>query len=261
MKGLLLSQSAFYFLTMQGLISLFLLFLKNIWSRESFPESTQRHGVILVFSLSFCAHITLFLSELKHSECQTARLTRGLTFLWRGQKVLLPCLSTSFLWDLTWKNGHRSGTTKNPQKPGCNTTAVWGKPVPFWSGVEKIQSTRMKSRGQSTTRPCQRWNGLIALILARLWTGFVDIFLKKSDCSVHIPTARDTLYLFCATLQEEFVLLSQSQRTSLKFLNQGQRFMQYQRGKGKNTNPPSLQWSLSNALTLFLPGVPKLPGT
>lgn len=177
--------------------------------------------------LSFCVPITLFPSEQKHQDCQMARLTRCLIFLWRGQKMLLPCLSTSFLWGLDSENSPQSGITKNPQKLGCNTTAVWGKPVPFWSGMEKIQSTRMKSKGQSTMWPCQRWNGLIALILARLWTGFVDIFLKKSDRSVHIPTARDTLYLFCATLQEEFVLLSQSQGTSLKFLNQGQRFMQY----------------------------------
>lgn len=68
-----------------------------------------------------------------------------------------------------------------------------------------------------------------------------------------------TVFIF-ATLQEEFVLLSQSQGTSLKFLNQGERFMQYQRLKGGETNPPSLQWSLSNALTPFLPDVLKLPG-
>lgn len=110
-----------------------------------------------------------------------------------------------------------------------------------WRGVEKIQSTRLKSKGQGTAWPCQRWNGLLVLILARLWTGFVDIFLKKSDCSVHIPKARDTLYLFLPLSRKS--LLSHSQGTSLKFLNQEGRFMQYRRLKGGKPDPPSLQWS------------------
>lgn len=75
------------------------------------------------------------------------------------------------------------------------------------------------------------------------------------------------LFIF-ATLQEEFVLLSQSQGTSLKFLNQGKSFVQYQRLKEKNKHPPtptpqttsSLQCGLSNALTPFLPGVLMLLG-
>lgn len=126
MKKLFGSQSTFCFLKIQGqdLIPPFLFFFKKIWSRQSPPtESPQSYGVIC---LSFCAHLTLFLVELKH-HCQTPGLTQGLIFLLKRQMMLLPYVSTSFLWGPVWKNAPQSGTPKNLRKQGCNRTVVWGK--------------------------------------------------------------------------------------------------------------------------------------
>lgn len=121
-----------------------------------------------------------------------------LFFLKRGKDVgALPLhqLPTGFClgkgpseWD-PWENQTSITRQVSPQqspekKDQCLYGAAWRR--------FKAPGLNTKTRAQ----PCQRWNGLLVLILARLWTRCVDIFLKKSDCSAHIPKARDMLYLF-----------------------------------------------------------------
>lgn len=195
MKELLLSQSAFCFLKVQGqdVIALFLSFLMKIQSRASSPEHPQRYGVISAHMLSsFCVHLMLFLQSwsttAKHQDWLNLPLEEGkmcccLAFTpasdgaQPGRMILRVEALKIHTKAMLQYNNHL-------EKGQC------------LSGAAKTQSTRLKSKGPSTTWPCQRWNGLLVLILARLWTGFVDIFLKKSNCPGHIQKERDTLYLF-----------------------------------------------------------------
>ena len=146
---------------------------------------------------------------------------------------MLPCPSTTFLRSPAWKNGPHSRTPKTPQKQGFNTMVIWGKTsVSLQQHGERAKhQAEIQEAEHNLILPEVKW--IISINPGQTVDWLCWYFLEEKwlFCT-YSKSKGHTLFIF-ATLQEEFVLLSQSQGPSLKFLNQGERFMQYQRLTGE----------------------------
>lgn len=69
--------------------------------------------------------------------------------------MLLPCLCTSFQWDLACKIGPQSGSPKDPQKQWSYATTIWRDQCPSGAAPKSLKAPGWNQKAQAQPDPAK----------------------------------------------------------------------------------------------------------